>query len=742
MKYSEFLEKKKIVAHSTGLDISLDEINPVLFDFQKALVKWACKKGRSAIFADCGLGKTFIQLEWARLIKEKTDLDILIVAPLAVTLQTIKEAERLNLSITKCRKQDDYRSGINITNYEMLNHFDSSKFGGVVLDESSILKSYMGKIKRQIIEMFRDAKYKLCCTATPSPNDHMEILNHSEFLGVMESHKTLAIWFINDSMNMGKYRIKNHAIKEFWEWVSSWAISLSHPSDLGYENNDFNLPELNIIETVIPVDITNGKDGWLFRMPALNATDYHREKRLTCNDRAKKTTEIIAQSEEIFCVWCDTNYEADALKKAIPEAIEVRGNHSIEYKEQKSIDFASGKIKTLISKPSIFGFGMNFQACHNIIYCGMNFSYESFYQSTRRFWRFGQKKPVNVNIIYGETEKRIIDIIRRKELDFNILKKNMILAMDSKKHLQNERQYKMDYVHKETTSKDKKWKLICGDIVEEIKAIESESIHFSIFSPPFSNYYIYSDSYRDMGNCKTDDEFFTGFGFMIPDLYRITIPGRLCAIHCKQLVNYKGRDNEAGLRDFRGEIIRNMIANEWIYHSEVCIWKSPVTEMYRTKAHGLLYKQTRKDSTYSRQGLPDYLIIFRKWSKGEEDPEPVNWKTKENFELPKWQSYASPVWFDIQQTDVLNIREAKSGKDEKHICPLQLGVIERALELWTNPKDLVFSPFAGIGSEGYVALELGRQFLGVELKEEYYNTAIKNLERAKEKQLQAELALF
>lgn len=276
-----------------------------------------------------------------------------------------------------------------------------------------------------------------------------------------------------------------------------------------------------------------------------------------------------------------------------------------------------------------------------------------------------------------------------------------------------------------------------GDCVEVIKAIPNNSIHFEIFSPPFSCLYIYSDSYRDMGNCKNDEEFFQNFDFLIPELYRVMMPGRLCAVHCKQLVNYKGRDGASGLRDFRGEIIRHFEKFGWVYHSEVCIWKDPVIEMQRTKSHGLLYKQLRKDSSYSRQGLPDYLIIFRKWTD-EGDPEPVT-HTKENFPLEIWQRYASPVWFDVRQTNVLNVELAREDADEKHICPLQLDVIQRAIELWTNPGDIVLSPFAGIGSEVYQAIKMDRRGIGIELKESYFNQAVKNCKDMEQQKKQGTL---
>ncbi len=735
-RYNDFLSTKEMHHENHGIDVPADDISPVLFDFQRDIVKWALSKGRAAVFADCGMGKTLIQLEWARHIFSLEGKPVLIVAPLAVSRQTKREGEKLGIEVTICRSQADVIDGINITNYEMLDHFEAEVFSAVVLDESSILKNYTGKRKRQIMAMFRDTPYKLACTATPSPNDHMEILNHAEFLNVMKSHEALSIWFINDTMNSGKYRLKNHAVADFWRWVSSWAVSISKPSDLGYEDGRFILPELRTHEHIVDVDLTESAGGQLFRTPALSATDYHQEKRLTATDRALAAADIVNGSDEILCIWCETNYEADALMKYIPDAVEVRGDHSQERKEQAAVDFISGNIRVLISKPSIFGFGLNFQVCHNVIFCGLSYSYESYYQATRRFWRFGQERPVDVHVILGSTEMEILSVIRQKEEHYHELKSNMQSAIRQFQHINNRGvKYRMDY--EKRMEQGGSWTMILGDAVEEIKDIDSESIGFEIFSPPFSNLYIYSDSYRDMGNNRNDDEFFLHFGYLIPELYRILKTGRLCAVHCKQLVNYKNRDGASGLRDFRGDIIRHFTAHGFVYHSEVCIWKDPVIEMQRTKSHGLLYKQLRKDSSYSRQGLPDYLVVFRKW--GDEDADPVDYKTHENFPLEIWQRYASPVWFDIQQTNVLNCKLAREGGDEKHICPLQLDVIDRAIELWTKPGDAVFSPFAGIGSEGYCAVKAGRRFVGIELKEGYFNEAVRNLREAEELNSTADL---
>lgn len=748
MDYSEFLKHKADRFKSSHFGIAEEaNIHELLFPFQASIVRWALRKGRAAIFSGCGTGKTLMQCEWARIVHEAAGQDVLIVAPLAVSRQTVEEAKKIGVNVAYCRTSADVRVGINITNYERLDRLDASRFGAVVLDESSIIKSFNGKTKQRIFEIFRDTPFKLCCTATPSPNDHMEILNHAEFLGAMKSNEALAIWFINDSMSMGTYRLKKHAVRDFWRWVASWAVALQKPSDIGFSDDGFVLPSLNVIEHVLPVDLTINSGDMLFRSPEISATSIHSEKRLTAQARAEQAVQIAMAAEKPVCIWCDTNYEADFIKKSLPDAVEVRGCDTPERKEQAAFDFACGLIPVFVSKPSIFGFGMNLQICHNVIFAGISYSYESYYQAVRRFWRFGQTHAVNVHIVMGETEKTIMETIRRKEKAFMEMGENMQKEMTEFNEISCSKEYKLDYVSQ--IDRRAAHDLILGDCVVEARKIKSESVGFSIFSPPFSGLYIYSDSFRDMGNTRSDKEFFEGIGHLLPELLRITIPGRLCAIHCKNLVDYKVRDGRAGLRDFRGDIIRAMETSGWKYHSEVCIWKDPVTEMQRTKAQGLLHKQAKMDSSLLRQGLPDYLVVFRKWPENGDTSGPLPIKRPKGFEsyvgedCPKqnqlsaeyysihvWQRYASPVWWDIRQMNVLNGKRACSDKDERHICPLQLDVIERAIHLWTNEGDTVFSPFAGIGSEGYCAVKMGRKFIGVELKPEYWQQAIKNLESA------------
>ncbi len=880
MNYQEFLQSKVLQVREYGFEVPRVDLNPQLFEWQKDIVGWALRKGRACIFAECGTGKTPMQLDWARHVSQHIGGDVLILAPLAVSQQTVHEGEKFGIPVRYARDQSEVQPGITITNYERLDDFDAARFAGVVLDESSILKSYTGKYKRQINAWFKDTPYKLACTATPSPNDHMELLNHAAFLGVMESHEALSIWFINDSMTAGSYRLKKHAEDDFWRWVCSWAVSISMPSDLGYPDGDFILPPLHVHERIIDVDLSQRTEGLLFRMPNMSATEYFKEKKLTAVARVEEIAGIVNSSTEAFCVWCETNHEADLLKRAIPGAVEIRGSESIEHKEaaidwftgrnelwhqarstssitikntersdsrraksttkrtgrnetsttdgtirpistdgrnvpansktnttgigesgtqrmrssvtrtnakcgsgpseipgensqwtcgntglpskitkpcsesrmasvpsvemgplangssgslltttigqEKSEDCSArtattdsensettqpssqrphstcetmGTHKVLISKASIFGLGVNLQCCHNVVFCGLSYSFESYYQAVRRFWRFGQKHPVNVYIVLGRTEKQILATIHEKEQRYREMKESMLQHVKKFQDLRTEKKFHMAYTRQE--HRDDDVQLILGDCIEEIKTVPDRSVGLSVFSPPFSNLYVYSDNLRDMGNCQSDSHFMANFEFLIPELLRVTMNGRLCVVHCKDLPKYKNRDMVAGLKDFPGEIVRLFEAHGWQYHSRVTIWKDPVIEMQRTKSHGLLYKQLCKDSTYSRQGCPDYLVVFRKWAEEDDSPvtagaerfdryvgEPTEVKCglavagapggkleatgsqydRRGYSIHVWQRYASPVWFDVLQTDVLNVAAAREDKDEKHIC--------------------------------------------------------------------------
>jgi len=719
--YKEFLQGKIVERIDSGFDISTDEINPKLFPFQKEIVRWALMKGNAAIFAACGLGKTPMQLEWAYQVHRKTGKDVLILAPLAVTSQTKREGQKFGIEVNICRSQFDIQPGINITNYEMLDNFQPQRFGAVVLDESSILKNSTGRMRTRLIELFNQTPYRLCCTATPAPNDHMELGNHVEFLGLMTGREMLSKYFINDGSQTNVWRLKRHAVKPFWAWVSSWAVCLNKPSDIGFNNDGFDLPPLNWQEVVVRADITDFAQGRLFKNQATSATNLYRGLKETIGERAKAIVDIIGNSKDYWLVWCNTNHEADVLKKALPHAIEVRGSESLQEKERKLSAFAEGREQILISKPSIAGFGLNLQHCHNMAFVGINYSFEQSYQAIRRCWRFQQQHAVNVYAVLAETETGVLDSVKEKARKHQEMEDNMInlTTFDFRKR-------EVSMTDSGNVYRGNNWEMIEGDAVQLIKKIADDSIDFSIFSPPFSSIFVYSNFVEDMGNSTDDEQFFEHFGYLVPELYRVIKPGRLCAVHCSILPSFKFKDGQIGLKDFRGDIIRLFQKHDWIFHSEVCIWKCPVVEMTRTKALGLLHKQIKKDSSMCRTGIPDHIVVFRKPG---ENKEPIT-HNNENFPVDDWQKIASPVWMDIRQTNVLNTKFSRSEKDERHICPLQLDVIERCLRLWSTPGDLILSPFAGIGSEGYQSLNMDRRFLGFELKPEYVKVACDNLRLA------------
>lgn len=424
MEYLEFLESKRLRVIPSGFDISVEDINPLLFDFQKDIVRWSLGKGKTAVFAGTGLGKTLMQLEWACHVYKHTNRNVLILAPLAVASQTAKEAEKLGIKCNVCRDQKDIRSGINITNYEMVDHFDESTFSGIVLDESSILKHFEGSTRTKLIEKFRDTPYKLACTATPAPNDYIELGNHSEFLGVLNRTEMLAEFFIHDGGDTAKWRLKGHAVKAFWEWVASWAVMMIGPGDLGYTESGekFKLPKLEVHEVVVD------KSGYYVR-EAKTLQDRRRARSETITDRVSCAVEVVKKyPSEPILIWCNLNAESDALAKAISDSIEVRGSQNNDFKADAMLGFSSGKNRILVSKPSICGFGMNWQHCTKMVFVGLSDSFEQYYQAVRRCWRFGQDKPVDVYIITSEREGAVVANIKRKERDFELMLKGMISA--------------------------------------------------------------------------------------------------------------------------------------------------------------------------------------------------------------------------------------------------------------------------------------------------------------------------
>lgn len=411
MDYESYVNAKRIVFAPSGFDV--DEINPELFAFQADIVRWALKVGKAAIFADCGMGKTLMELEWANHVCVHTGKSVLIFAPLGVARQTVREGAKFGYDVNLCLSQADVKPGINITNYERLDKFSPEPFAGIILDESSILKGQFGKISKNLREFADSIPYRLPASATPAPNDFEELIRHAEFLGIMSESEIKALFFTQDGNSSNKFRLKGHAVEQFWQWMASWAVAIRMPSDLGYDNGDFVLPSLHVHQH--SVDVEAYEAGTLFAMEATTLQEQRTVSRASIDDRVAMAAQLINASNDPWVVWCNLNDESEALRRSIPDAIEVKGSDSIEHKEDALFGFADGRYRVIVTKPSIAGFGMNWQHCANAAYVGLSHSYEQFYQSVRRIYRFGQHRPVNAHIITSTAEGSVVENIKRKE---------------------------------------------------------------------------------------------------------------------------------------------------------------------------------------------------------------------------------------------------------------------------------------------------------------------------------------
>lgn len=412
MNYEQYVNTKRIVSSPSGFDTPYP-MNNAMFDFQADIVRWALRAGKAAIFADCGMGKTLMELEWSRHIIEHTGQSVLVFAPLGVARQTVREGAKFGYDVNLCLDGADVKPGINITNYERLERFSPDPFAGIVLDESSILKGQFGKISKQLRDFADPIPYRLPASATPAPNDFEELIRHAEFLGIMTESEIKALFFTQEGNSSNKFRLKGHAIEHFWEWMASWAVAIRMPGDLGYDNGDFVLPPLHIHEHTVAVDAYHA--GTLFAMEATTLQEQRQAAKASINDRVAKAAELVNAISEPWVVWCNLNDESAALTNAIPDAIEVKGSDSVEHKEDALFGFADGRYRVIVTKPSIAGFGMNWQHCANAAYVGLSHSYEQFYQSVRRIYRFGQTRPVHAHIITSTADGAVVQNIRRKE---------------------------------------------------------------------------------------------------------------------------------------------------------------------------------------------------------------------------------------------------------------------------------------------------------------------------------------
>ena len=718
--YQEFLHQKALVFKSTGIKINDADINQFLFPFQRDLTRWAVRKGRAAIFADTGLGKTYMALEWARLLGQKT----LILAPLSVARQTVKLARNIGVTVDYVRDQSEVKGNLSITNYEMMDHFIPDDFGAVVLDESSLLKGLNSKTRQKLFDMFCRTPYRLCCTATPAPNDIAEIANHAEFLGIMPRAEMLASFFVHDDEG---WRLRGHAEKPFFRWMASWGMSVKKPSDLGYDDDGFILPSLTVRPHFVTTDYK--PENQLMFTGLKGIQDRSGVRKGTIEAKVQAIVDMVNNTDGQWIVWCGLNDESKALTKAISDAREIEGSDDLEYKISTIEAFQDSQFKALVTKSRIAGYGLNLQNCHQMAFCGLNDSWEGYYQAVRRCWRFGQKSPVKVHIVLADVEEEIYRNVMAKEAEAERMSHSLIENVREFEREEMAEAQVETYEYKTAEMRGDGWWAMLGDSVDRLKEVESDSIDLSCYSPPFESLYTYSPTERDLGNSKTSQEFFGHYAFIIRELLRVTKPGRNTAVHTADVPAMLGKDGYIGLKDFPGEVIRAHEREGWIYHGRVTIDKNPQAQAIRTHSKALLFVQMNKDSSWSRPALGDYILIFRKPGDNAVPITPVK-----NGEIDNelWIKWASPIWTGIHESDTLQFRSARDCKDDRHICPLQLGTIERCIKLWSNPGETVLTPFGGIGSEAYQALKFGRKAIAIELKESYFKVMVKNLASAQQ----------
>lgn len=727
--YREFLRSKLAPKPSTGMDVA--EIHPGLMGFQEAVTRWALRRGRAAAFLSTGLGKSYIEFAFGYHVDGK----VLLFTPLAVAPQMIRMAEGWPFKgqIRQVREPSEVDEGINIVNYQRAERFAAiaGDLRGLILDESACLKDETAITRKLLTEGFANVPFKLAASATPAPNDVTELTNHAEFLNVMKRTEVLATFMVHDEDG---WRLRGHAVKPFYRWLASWAMVATSPRDLGFEHkaDRFTLPPLHLHDSIVKTDWK--REGELFPGFGLKGiTDRVKVRRASLKDRVMRAVEIINQTPGQFVVFCGLNDEQDKLAKYLGDmAVSIKGSTDDKSKIFFYDQFRLGHVRTLITKGSMFGHGLNMQFCHNILFLGLNDSFEMYYQAIRRCWRYQQMEPVHVWIVITDHEQGILRNVRNKELEWTKTIEGMVEAMTDYEKAElagNQQQESFDDTE---TKSGKNWTIHRGDCVEIMAAMPSDSVDLTVSSVPFLSLYTYSASERDMGNSQSPEQFLEHYAYMVRQLLRITKPGRIAAIHCQQVSTNLVHDGFIGRRDFRGMVIRAHEEAGWILHSEVTIDKNPQAAAVRTHAKGLLFVQKGKDASWMAPALADYVVFFRKPG---DNPTPV----KTDVTNEEWIRLAHPVWYGIKESDTLSTAEARDSEDERHICALQLETIENCIRLWSNEGETIFDPYMGIGSTAYVALQNNRRALGTELKPRYFETAVKNCERALATKKQAEL---
>jgi hypothetical protein len=836
--YKEFLKEKTITHKSTGFEVLPDQIHPIAKPHQNSTIRYALRKGKAAIFHDTGLGKTLDQLEIGRLTIEETNLPFLLVMPLNVAYETIDNINNkdhilnlLDVTVQIAReKPETILNNIYITNYENLHKFEGIKWGGISFDESSIFKG-SGKFFEKAKKISADIPYVFCASATPSPNSTEELGRQSEALGIMTVAEMKATFFVNrqdkkktdmskglkqrknlsqipftelvksDVKNKKKTRqgweLRPHATEKFYQWLASWAMAVKLPSDIGFSDEGYVLPELNI--TPIFLDTGYVPEGQITHTGLGGVSNRSKVRKMTLETKCEMAIELIGDSTDQWVVWCGLNPEANLMKKLLDQktvdnleltsdfyedmkqaeikkltnakSVNIQGSDKLEKKIEGLRAFTKGETQILITKTKICGHGSNFQNCHNVIFVGLSDSWESFYQAIKRFHRFKQTEDVNVYVILAEEEREVWENVQRKGKEAETMTSKLIENAKEfqKKELDMKAGKKTVYTTDEI--KTDQYHIMLGDAVDWLKKITDNSVGLSVYSPPFEDLFVYSNSERDLGNSSTKEDFYRHYKYIVDEIFRVTMPGRKTVVHVADIHARKNKDGFLGLKDFSGDVIRLYVECGWLYQGRIPIAKNPQATAIRLKAHELMFATMKRDASRLMPVQPDYLLVFSKEGKNSEPILPIengemnedvwiDWagntwlnglfeklETSNNRQeieeaakqvtrdIVKHYLQGNPIWQDIKETEVLR-HKGKGGarldeNDTKHICPLQLEPVERSIKLWSNPGDVVLDPFLGSGTTVYQAVMFERYGVGIELKPEYfYDLAVKNVEEA------------
>lgn len=794
MNYQEFLNSKIISIPECGIEVETEELHPSAKPHQIDTIKWALRLGRALGGLRFGLGKTHIQLEIARIITQKTGGKFLIICPLGNRhVFTDEDGKRLGIHVQPARSDEEISlspHNIFITNYERVRdgHISPDHFVGVTLDEGSVLRSYDSKTYELFNKLFADTEFRYVFTATPDPNSYVELLNYGQFLGIMDTEQAITRWFKRDTTNFDNLTLHAHSEDEFWNWVASWALFLNKPSDLGYSDEGYDLPPLNIHYHCISAD---HKASWdkpdetgqisLLRISKGGLSSAAAEKRNSIDRRINKAVEIVqSHPGRHWLIWHHLENERKELQKKFPQATAVWGSQTPEEKEERLMAFSNGEIEILMTKPEIAGLGCNFQHhCRANVFVGITYKFEEFIQAIHRTYRFGQTGAVEVHVIYLDSEAEILNALKRKWAKYEEKQSKMSAIIRerglSTSAIQQSVNRKMLVDRQEVRGED--WIAVNNDCVLELKSVPDNSVGLIHTSLPFSTTFEYSANFADFGHNVSHDAFFAQMDFLIPELYRVLKPGRIAAIHVKELV-VPGHKSESGLMHifrFPDKTAEAFEKHGFLYQGRVTITTDVVHE--NNKTYRLGYTEMTRDGSKMGVGLPEYILLFRKLPSDLSDARADEPVTKEldregrngGYSLPRWQidahghwrssgdrlvyAWENPVydfnehvthleqlarersivsamaeeigscldmvWTDVQYTNTLNTFQSRR-RAENHVCPLPLDIVRRCIERWSNPGDLVLDPFGGLMTVPYVALEYGRRGMGIELNPVYF----------------------